>query len=190
MIAVAFISDRGDQYLPACQQSFAENVGEFDTMTVIDDREHHLGLAGAVRAAWKWALAEGADYLFHVEEDFTFNEPLYVGVLREILEENPNLAQVVLKRNAAPPEMPAGGIIESNPDAYTDRDGWVEHGEIFSLNPCLIPRQVLKLGWPNENEAGFTRACLDRGWRFAFYGQKIDPPRVTHHGVRSAGWRP
>lgn len=200
-IGVAFISDRGDAYLPSCRESFYANFGEFSEV-VVDDSDHRLGMAGAVQAAWAWALDAGVDYLLHVEEDFVFTGPVNLDDLVWILDHAPHLAQVVLKRQPwSAEEKAAGGIIEQDPGAYTQCGGmrhslaWVEHSKIFSLNPCLIPRKVLELGWPSGplgvgNEAGFTQRCIQAGYRFAFYGQMGDPPVVDHVGVeRAAGWR-
>lgn len=195
MIVVVVISDRADQYLPGCVASMAAHVlGDRTTITV-DDRDHHLGMAGAVRHGWQQALDAGADYVLHVEEDFRFLEPIFLGDLVRILDAAPVLAQVVLKRQPWNDiEQAAGGIVEADPDAYEEASAgqlrWTEHRKIFSLNPSLIPRHVLELGWPDGNEAEFTQRCLDVGHRFAFYGGKLDPPRVEHVGFhRSAGWR-
>jgi hypothetical protein len=66
----------------------------------------------------------------------------------------------------------------------------VEHKRIFSLNPCVIPRRVLDLGWPDGNEAEMTTNLVASGYRFAFYGKRDDPPRVIHVGAeRGIGWR-
>lgn len=192
--AVAFISDRADLYLPGCIDSLkvdASPVAE----TVIDDRDHQLGMAGAVRAAWEWAIEQDVDYLFHVEEDFRFPETVDVSAMATVLSDRRELAQVVLKRQPwNDEEQRAGGIIEARPGAYTQRgatvDHYVEHELIFSLNPCLIPRAVLEMGWPDGNEAEFTQMCLDKGYKFAFYGKLADPPRCHHVGAqRSTGWR-
>lgn len=193
MIGLVVISDRGDLYLPDCLRSVAVNVDySFGFTTVVDDREHRLGMAGAVREGWGRALAAGCDFVLHWEEDFLAAGPVDLDDLVAVLDRAPYLAQVVLKRQPwSPEEHAAGGIIECNPDDYTQDDGgWVEHERIFSLNPCLIPRNVLELGWPDGNEAEFTRMCLDAGYSFAFYGDRLDPPRVLHVGAeRSAGWR-
>lgn len=195
---VAFITDREDLYIQACCESLYDQVdGDLTTGYVVDDRDHTLGMAGAVRDAWAWALDEDLDYLFHVEEDFLFTAPFRLDDLRWILDHAPHLAQIVLKRQPwSIEEKAAGGIIEQDPGAYTQCAGmrhsltWVEHTKIFSLNPCLIPRRVLELGWPDGNEAEFTQRCLDNGYRFAFYGHASDPPRVEHVGVvRGEGWR-
>lgn len=196
MIVAAFISDRVDQHLPSCIESFDRNViGDIAATFLVDDRDHHLGLAGAVRSAWSWALEQDCDYLLHIEEDFTFDIPVNVEDLRYILEHDHRLAQVVLLRQAwSDEEKLAGGLVEADAGAYVEHSSWghhwLAHRRIFSLNPCLIPRRVLELGWPAGNEAEFTAMCLDAGMRFAIFGQWGDPPRVTHHGhQRGAGWR-
>lgn len=197
MIAAVVVSDRADQYLPGCLASMhAMILGDHDTI-VVDDRDHTLGLAGAVRHGWTQALDAGADYVLHVEEDFRFLEPIYLGDLVYILNRACSLAQVVLKRqpwNAI--EIAAGGIVEADPAAYTQYGAtgrnlcWTAHRKIFSLNPCLIPRKVLELGWPDGNEAEFTQMCLAAGYQFAFFGGRFDSPRVEHVGFhRAAGWR-
>lgn len=197
MIVAVIVSDRGDQYLPGCVASLKAHVlGDLTTITV-DDHDHQLGMAGAVRHGWTQALDAGASYVLHVEEDFRFLEPVFLGDLVYVLDRDSTLAQVVLKRQAWNDlEQAAGGIVEADPSAYEERAAmgrnlrWTAHRKIFSLNPCLIPRHVLELGWPDGNEAEFTQRCLDAGFQFAFYGGKFDPPRVEHVGFhRSAGWR-
>ena len=194
MIGASFVSDRGDLYLGECVASFSRFVGEFPAH-VVDDSDHRLGMAGAVRAAWDWALNTGLDYLLHVEEDFRFVVPFDPREAVDVLAADPRLAQVVLKRQPwSPEEHAAGGIIECHPDDYVSyEDGdlrWVTHQRIFSLNPCLIPRHVLELGYPDGNEAEMTSRLVALGYRFAFLGARDDPPRVVHVGVeRAAGWR-
>lgn len=202
MIVAAFISDREDLYLPECQRSFWNNVpaGIIKYWNTVDDRHHELGMAGAVQKAWQWACDIGAKFLFHCEEDFRFDQPIPVGAMRRILDNNPHLAEVVLKRQPwSAEEHAAGGQIETNPAAYTQCSAgvlaWVEHQTLFSLNPCLLPRRTFELGWPAGplgvgNESGMTKKCLDAGMSFAYYGQKDDPPRCTHVGhIRGNGWR-
>jgi hypothetical protein len=67
---------------------------------------------------------------------------------------------------------------------------YVQHRQIFSLNPCLIPARTLRMGWPAGNEAEFTMHCLADDKVFAFYGKREDAPRVEHVGVeRGTGWK-
>lgn len=148
------------------------------------------GLAAAVRTAWT-GLPPEIDFVWHLEEDFLLAESVDVDGMAVCLKEHPELAQLVLKRQPwAPVEVEAGGIIETAPGDYEDRDGYVEHRRIFSLNPCLIPRDVIDLGWPAGNEAEFTRQLVEAGRTFAFWGRREDPPRCVHIGAhRSAGWK-
>jgi hypothetical protein len=193
VIGVAVISDRADLYLPGCLDSLDEHLPDVP-LTVIDDRDHRLGMSGAVNAAWDWARLYHFDHLFHVEEDFRFHEAP-VRAMVEVLDHDETLAQVVLKRQPwSPEEQRAGGIIESHPYDYTDHQAgtlqWTSHQRIFSLNPCVIPRRVLEMGWPAGNEAEMTANLVAGGFRFAFYGHRNDPPRVEHVGaVRGSGWR-
>jgi hypothetical protein len=105
----------------------------------------------------------------------------------------PELAQVVLKRDPYSwPEIEAGGFMELRPHQYVDTDSpvgpYVEHLKLFSSNPSLIPRKIIRLGFVGE--AKFGSVCINNGYRFAYWGRTTDPPRVTHIGVeRSKGWR-
>lgn len=158
------------------------------------EQVHHAsrrGLAGAVQSLWDTALRTGCDYLFHLEGDWTFNEPIDLDDLVQVIEKDPGLAQVVLQRQAlTPDEHEAGGVAAH--DHWVQQPEWVEQTDIFSLNPCLIPRWVLEFGWPAGplgvgNETGMTR-LLD-GYRFAFYGRKDSAPQVCHIGsYRADGW--
>jgi hypothetical protein len=199
-VVTVFVSDRGDRYLPGCIASYAEHVGFSMPHTVIDDAQHALGMAGAVRAGFQWALDQECDYALWIEEDFVFLDRVPLPEMVAILDRAPQLAQVVLKRGPwSPAERAAGGIIEMAPDRYIDRSfgpgcEHVEHGWVgdcgFSLNPCVIPRRVLELGWPDGNEAEMSQQLVDAGLSFAFYGRRQDPPRCEHVGaVRGDGWR-
>jgi hypothetical protein len=155
-------------------------------------------MTGAVKAAWQWGYESGFPYLLHIEEDFRFAPALPLLDMAHILDTNPQLAQVVLKRQPwSDVEKRAGGQIETNPAAYTQcGDGsthWVEHSTLFSLNPTLIPRRTLELQWEPGGlgaEAAITQACTDAAMRFAYYGKIEDPPLCEHVGYqRSAGYR-
>lgn len=197
-IGIAYISNREDQYLPRCQESFFQYVtaGEPVGHWIIDDSAGRLGMAGAVQSAWEIALAADIDYLFHIEEDFLFTRPVDLQDLADILDEQTDLAQMCMVRQAwTPEEIAAGGLIPAHlGKAYqlrysaTTRAMWTEHDRLFSMNPCLIPRRVLELGWPAGplgvgNEAGFTARCLAAGYRFAYYGSPVDLPLVEHIGA-------
>lgn len=191
---VVVVSDRGDLYLPECLANLSGVLPEAEVL-LVNDEDHHLGMAGAVRSGMSMALAAGWDYVLWVEEDFRFNERPPVEDMRAILEIAPHLAQVVLKRQPwSVEEEQAGGIVEMAPDDYTDlaigRIHWLEHERIFSLNPCLIPRWVLERDWPDGNEAEQTERLVIDGFHFAMFGGRDDSPLVHHVGhQRGEGWR-
>lgn len=149
------------------------------------------GLAAAVQSAWS-NLPPEIDLVLHVEDDFVFVEEVDLDAMATVLKENPRLAQLVLKRQPwSPEERAAGGIIEMNPGLYHQQDGYVEHRRIFSLNPGLIPRAVVDLGWPDGNEAEMTERLVGARWSFGFWGTREAAPMVWHIGAeRSAGWAP
>lgn len=214
-VALVLVGDGRREYLARAVESLREMVDyPFVARIMVDDsgdRYHaaHLkmtypefqhvrhnrrkGTVKAVRSGWQAALRTGADYVFHTEEDFTYNEPVDIERMAALLETEPQLAQVVLKRDPYSwPEIEAGGFMELRPSQYVDTDSpvgpWVDHRKLFSSNPSLIPRKVIRLGFVGE--AKFGKVCVDAGYRFAYWGRTTDPPRVTHIGaVRSIGWR-
>lgn len=206
-VALVVVTDGRYRYLERMLGSLAEYVPyPFGLVRVVDDsgwpvgptfpdgwdvirHGSRRGLAAAVQSAWS-GLPPAIDMVMHVEEDFVFAAPADVDGMAMTLKEHGRLAQLVLKRQAwSPEEQAAGGIMECHPAEYRQRDGWVEHTRIFSLNPCLIPREVVDLGWPAGNEAEMTARLVADGWSFGFWGCRDDPPRVLHIGAqRSAGW--
>lgn len=201
MIVAAFISDRGDLYLNDCLASFQEHV-DLDLISaheVFDDSAHELGMAGNAQAAWNWAAETDADFLLHIEEDMRFIRSVPLKEMRAVLTTHEHLAQVVLKREPwSSEEVAAGGQMERAPHLYRQcsdaQHSWMEHQTLFSMNPCLIPRDVFAdMAWvPGAGgvERSITDACHDVGYRFAYYGRRADPPYVRHIGhQRGDGWR-
>lgn len=193
-IGVVVVSDRGDLYLPGCLANLEEVLPGTEPI-LVDDQDHKLGMAGAVRRGMRFARWGEFEYVLWVEEDFRFNSRPPLEDMRTILDNHPFCAQVVLKRQPwSVEEHAAGGIIEMAPDEYTDNMTagipWVEHRRIFSLNPCLIPRRIFELGWPDGNEAEQTERLVASNYFFAFYGRRDDAPLVTHVGhERGKGWK-
>jgi hypothetical protein len=202
VIVAAFISDRPKElYLDQCRAAFEQYV-DFTLISaqqVFYDLDHEHGMAGNALRAFDWALEMDADYLLHIEEDMLFERPVPLREMRDVLYDHEHLAQVVLKRHAwSTAEMAAGGQMETNLAAFTQcsdtKHSWVEHSTLFSVNPCLIPRDVLELKWHGGEgglERSLTDACLAEGLSFAYYGRIDDPPYVRHVGhVRGGdGWR-
>lgn len=177
------VNDKGDLgYGEYLQQTFSD----FDVIS------HHKrsGLAAAINSAWA-AVPSWIDYIFHLEEDFTFPAPVDVRHMCEVLACNDKLANLVLKRQPwSPPEVAAGDVLAVTPEAFTQRHGWVHHRRGFWLNPCVYRRSLTVHGWPEHGgEAEFTERLLADGWEFGYLGEIGDAPRCTHLGVRrSQGW--
>lgn len=155
------------------------------------------GFAGAVRTGWG-AIREFsvADYVFHLEDDFTFNVPIDLEDLQGILKQRPNLAQIALLRQAwNAEEIAAGGVMQVHPDWYIPHlDGkgrsWVEQDQFFTTNPSLYRRSLLEMfEWPQDSysEGLFSSMLRQAGFRFAYWGEYGDPPTVTHIGAHRQG---
>lgn len=190
-------------------------VRSFDVVIIVDDSTNeaygqHLdslipsairlnpmakkrGFAGAIRAGWS-ALRElpEVDYVFHLEDDFTFVRHFSLRWMAGILERNPHLAQMALKRQPwAPEEIEAGGIVQMFPDEYVQRideetgQHYYDHNLFFTTNPSLYRSELLwKNDWPmgEGSEGRFTAALREQGRRFAYLGDKFDEPWVRHIG--------
>lgn len=217
MIGLVVISDGRTEYLERALASVARDViagGDVVRWVELDSRQsleavgrlagsdysvhahaEKQGQAGIVRAAWSRALAFGVDYLFHVEEDFTFDVPVYLEDLRTVLDADARIAQVVLKRHAwSDAEVAAGGIVEKNPRLYIDAAvGGHEvalHKRGFSNNPNLLPRRTFERRYA-ESESAFGDELIADGLHFAFMGSQRDAPVCTHIGAKHGkGWRP
>jgi hypothetical protein len=189
------IGDGRDEYHERCWESAKDALPTFSRVITIDDREHKLGFSGAIAEGWRQVLQTGADYVFHLEMDFTFNAPVELAGMIELLEEKPHLAQVALKRQPVnAEERAAGGIVELHPDDFTQRvEGgiiWTENRRCFTTNPCVYSTNLCRHGWPQEphSEGVFTHRLLaDPDVAFAFWGGKFDAPLVEHIGESRAG---
>lgn len=154
--------------------------------------EHRRGFAGAVRSAWESLPA--CDFVFTLEDDFTFNRPVDVLAMADLLSAHPDLAQVVLKRQAwNSDEVSAGGVVELHPEWFTEREyngqPYLEHRAFYSTNPNLMPFAITQLGWPNveHSEGVFSAQLKEKGYSFAYWGARSDPPFVHHIGAQRIG---
>ena len=177
--------DTGDK---GYRRELQERYPEF---TVIGQNSRQ-GFGGAIRSAWTWIRRNtDSHYIFHMEDDFVFNETVWLSRLSEILDTHPYIAQLAFKRQPwNDKEIAAGGIIEQDPDAFTDFEEWCEHRKFFTTNPCIYRRALLDIGWPDglNSEGMFGIKLLENPQlKFAFYGKKFDPPKVTHIGDKRVG---
>jgi hypothetical protein len=153
---------------------------------------HHerRGMSGAVNSVWDTALDMGADYLFHLEDDMVLVDSPPLDEAVSILAAYRHVAQMLFKRQPlSAPEINKNDIL-GGMHHIDCHDGWVTQQHIFSLNPCLIPRWVLEMGWPAGNEAEMTQNLLRIGAQFGVWGDPGSPPLVQHIGEsRAVGWR-
>lgn len=145
------------------------------------------GFAGAVRKAWAQIDPDDGGYVFHLEDDFTFERPVDVDAMTAVLVSDPRLVQVALKRQPVNHvELDAGGVVECWPDEWKDHDHPHPHLTAslwFTTNPSLYRTDLTRRGWPDcsGSEAEFARR-LPAGWRMAYMGNRTDPPWVRHIG--------
>lgn len=169
---------------------------QFPDFQVIHHPDGRQGFGGAIREVWETLRAEsGAEYIFHLEDDFVFNRPVPLEDMIEILDENHQLAQVALRRQAwNTAEKAAGGVIETNPDAYIERSGhfvsFLEHDLFFTTNPSLYRRSLIEQhDWPTgeKSEGRFTAQLREARRTFAYLGERTDRPWVHHIGDERTG---
>ena len=158
---------------------------------------HHdrrRGFGGAIASGWSTLAVE--PWVFHLEDDFTFNRHVDLNAMARVLAAHPNLVQLALRRQPVnDAEAAAGGVVEMWPDEYTEAtDGaghhWLEHRLFFTTNPSLYRRSLTTAGWPTGegSEQAFTdRVLANDQLRCAFWGRRTDRPWVHHHGDHRVG---
>ena len=141
------------------------------------------GLAGAIQSGWD-ALDKDIDYVFHLEDDFIFPDVVDLELMIEILEYEPELAQVALLRQPwSPEEQQAGAIYSINPERFKQKYGFVQQSHLFTFNPCLYPIGVAR-DYRAGLEAELTANLLADDWRFGYLGELGDDPKTIHIGIR------
>lgn len=158
------------------------------------------GFGGAIRDAWRFLACAGSylpgHYIFHLEDDFTFNRPVDLTTMAHTLAQQPHLVQLALRRQPwNDDERAAGGIVEQHPDDFLEvsngsRTRWLEHRRFFTTNPSLYRRSLCAGGWPEgaHSEGRFTHELLvDPDARFGFWGARDSGEWVTHIGRERVG---
>lgn len=177
----------------------------FPLFEVWQHPEGRQGFGGAIREAWR-RLAEVADidYVFHLEDDFTITRPVDLWQLAGVLDENPHLIQLALRRqpwNEA--ERAAGGIVEQHPDDWHERElvgpagvrsVWLESRRNFTTNPCLYRRDLLDLHpWPSGEHSegrygiGILEQLAGDVRPFGYWGARSSGVWCEHTGHTRAG---
>lgn len=156
------------------------------------------GFGGAINNAWNFlnSLKNTDDFVFHLEDDFLFNQKINISELKTILQLKKNIQQVALRRQPWNElEANAGGIVESNPESYFDKSHenihWLEHRNFFTTNPCLYRRSLCREGWPvvKYSEGIFSKKLLNKDKDFcsAYFGSRNSGELVRHIGFERNG---
>lgn len=151
------------------------------------------GYSVSWRNAWR-LVPNDTDFIFHLEEDFTFNKPIIVKKMVRLLT-NPivDLFQVFLKRQP---------VFEENDyvkDVESGKIGWdvnllgqdaVLCNAFFNSNPGVYPYWITKIKLPFNPQEGVIIAELKKlfpSGHSAIFGKRNDPPLLTHTGVYNQG---
>jgi hypothetical protein len=228
VITLLVITDGRDELLEQTMQSFKEKcIGSVTHVVIHDDTgdEDHalklaskytdsivlygpnrLGFGGSIRNAWAWLREyDNNPYIFHLEDDFVFNTPIFLNPMCYLLGHRRYLAQVALLRQSWNDiERAAGGIIPSRPNAFTTRQeicagltyNWLEHREFFTTNPCMYSKWLISTtDWPtgNESEGHYGILLKTHGFggvsgsevKFGYWGHGLE--MVTHIGKERNG---
>lgn len=168
----------------------------FPTFEVIGHPLGRQGFGGAIRNAWRYLHGMTERYVWHLEDDFRFNRPVDLQAMIDVLDENPCLVQLALRRQPwNDEERAAGGIVESHPGDFTEmfdqgHRHWLEHRRFFTTNPCLYRASLMDRGWPDvqHSEGIFTHQIIeDPDARFGYWGSRDSGEWVTHIGKERAG---
>lgn len=153
-----------------------------------------LGYTGSMAAMWKYLQERcNSEYVFAVEDDFTYEEPVDLDAMAEVLLRRPQLAQIALLRQPAyQSEIDKGGVLgwpsESFEQVRHNGSAWMEHRNFWTANPSLFRRSITVRQWPQakSSERVFgDQLLMDPNTRFAFWGQ--GQAQMTHIGAIRAG---
>ena len=168
---------------------------EFPTFDVIF-KPVRQGFGGAISAAWRHLQNRPERYVFHLEDDFTFNRSVSLPGMASVLDERPNLLQLALRRQPwNDHERSAGGIVEMHPESYVEcfdgENDWLEHRVGLTTNPSLYRRSLCYQGWPTgkDSEGRFSHMLMnaDPELRFGYWGARHSGEWVTHIGRQRVG---
>lgn len=145
---------------------------------------------GSMKAMWRYLhkRAKG-EYIFAVEDDFTYERPVDLLPMIEALEANPHLVQMALLRDAFyQDEQETGGILGWPEPAFERKAGWLEHKLFWTANPSLFRRAITSTPWPTgkHSETLFGKQLFtDPRKRAAFWGNGEE--WIRHIGKVRAG---
>ena len=183
------VNDHPDEdYADFLAATFAERF------TILNLRPKR-GFSGAIQEAWRALESETrSPWIFHLEDDFIFNEPVDLEGMVEVLRSHPYIVQMALQRQPCNfTEMAAGGVIASRIDEYQQKrtldHQWLEHRLFWTTNPSVYNRSMIEQGWPDPpgSEGTFGHKLFASHSRVSgFWGTFHDAPKVEHIGARES----
>ena len=215
-ISVIFFSTNRFEYLIPTLESFQENVsfeGHNVHKILIDDfpterndvefynlkdnygidhlilNRINIGLSYSIEKAWS-RLPEDCDYIFHMEDDFVFNEKIKIDDLVQKFEKHKDLLfQITLKRQIWYHE---GDFIEriETGEVGKEYDGLILHQYYFNLNPSLYPYWVTQEKFNHRPHESLTIGSLVKKYpnmQSSLWGKRKDPSLVHHIGDYTHG---
>ncbi len=144
-------------------------------------------VADNTRNEWVW---------WH-EDDFILTRDVPVRDMVGVMDLRPRLVQMALLRQPwNDREKAAGGIVQMNPDLFTDVtdgvDSWLEHSWCFTTNPHLFRRSLITEGppWPTgpESEGHYgLNLFANPTKRAAYWGARDSGEWCEHIGTTRVG---
>jgi len=219
-ITILFFTTSRYEYLIPMLKSFHENVNFGDmevTKILIDDyplrrkvsvlerlvkefnidklvlNETNLGYSSSWKKGWDM-ISNDTDYIWHQEDDFTFNKKVNVFDMINTLETSPiELTQLVLKRQIW---FSKGDFIDKIENGKVGEqinfgnNKIVIHRYYFNSNPCIYPRWILDEDYEHNPQEHLTVAHLNKKYPnkySAMYGGALDEPFIEHIGEYNQG---
>jgi hypothetical protein len=152
------------------------------------------GYANATRRCQQVEIESGQPWILHVEDDVLLNGPFDLREMQRVMEENPDLAQLSLKRQPwHEEEVEAGDMLGwRSPESFDVRRGVVAHRSFWAATISLTRRRFLaEHQWPLEgdSERRFGNRLFRQNPRLyaGILGGLEDRPRITHIGRERAG---
>jgi hypothetical protein len=160
---------------------------------------HHpqrLGYCRSIKLSWS-GLPDDYTHIMHLEDDFILEREVRLDEILYVLDHNPNLCQIWLMRHPWYEVEKQAGSVYLNHGSIRWKEGFMEgpewqrlrwteeRGQYWTSNPCVYPRKIVDLGWPDPPlcEQAF-RAKLGN-LRSAFWGSACDPPYTRHIGAHT-----
>jgi len=183
------LDDSGDPEYGAYVDQLVAQFGN----PIVRHHKNRTGFCATVADAWSLLSAQdGIEFVFHLEDDFEFIEPVPLSAMARELRRDRRLAQIALVRQPwNEREKEAGGLLELyRPLNIVEGEGIriAKHKACFTTNPSLYPALVTRLGWPDgpRCEGIFTHKLINLGWEFAYLIPTGDHA-VTHIGDQRIG---